>query len=84
MEQKQPKGAASTYGYQEGGMPGVDPNYSYVTGEFDNGSYNWKDIYKSFKQNYDPARKAQKKSREKGITAEAPPVKDNQVSDPDQ
>ena len=50
MEQKQPKGAASTYGYQEGPMPGVDPTYSYITGEFDSGQYNWKDIYKSFKE----------------------------------
>ena len=50
MEQKLLK-AAGTYGYQEGAMPGVDPTYSYITGEFDSGQYNWKDIYKSFKSN---------------------------------
>ena len=84
MEKKKPQGAASTYGYQEGGMTGMDEEYSYQTGEFDSGDYSWKDIYKSFKNNYDPARKAQKKSREKGVSAEAPPVKDSEVGDPDQ
>ena len=88
MEKKQPTPATSTYGYENqknlGAMQGIDPNYSYVTGEFDNGDYNWKDIYKSFKDNYDPARKAVKKTREKGVSAEAPPVQDSEVGDPDQ
>ena len=77
MKKKLPTPASSIYGYEtqknESAMQGIDQNYSYQTGEFDEGDYSWKDIYKSYAENYDPAKKDQQEKYFTGSNPEGTP-----------
>lgn len=85
IKKKLPTPASSIYGYEtqqnESAMQGIDQNYSYQTGEFDEGDYSWKDIYKSYAENYDPAKKISKKNISQGVTQKAPPIPEGMEPD---
>ena len=84
IKKKLPSPASSIYGYkatERSAMQGIDQNYSYQTGEFDEGDYSWKDIYKSYAENYDPAKKISKKNISQGVTQKAPPIPEGMEPD---
>ena len=80
-QKKQQYNPAEVYGYAVNPqMPGVDSSYSYTVGEFDDGNYGWKDIYKSLaSKKAEQGEADQSKQMETGTSASAPPVPQEQI-----